>query len=775
MPYLRGVAAGAVIVGGGYAAWLLGDWGGLSVIRMVDDLGLVGFSLVALICTAFTARRARGEERTGWILISIGTGGWVLGEAIWSYYDLVHEQVLLPSMADAGYVAFLIGAALGLLFLLRAYSPDRKLRLLLDGIIVAAAIFGAAWASLLDTVYAARVANPVSLAVSLSYPVVDIVLLTMSTLLLVRVAPARRLQMALMTAGLLCITLSDVAFAYLTAVDGLYEHHVIAIGWAWGFLAISFSALLAARAPVAEPRLAQKVPSRSSAWLPYLPVVASAAICTPGLLGTIGPVGIAAAVAVYAVAVRQFLVIVDNRRLLVEIADQALREPLTGLANRTLFADRLEHAMALHHSHRLGVAVVLIDLDHFKVVNDSFGHPAGDQMLIRVAERLTATARPTDTVARFGGDEFALLMEGDVAASLEVAQRVTSAFDRPFVIEGRDLLVRPSIGLAIADADDGELTADELLRRADVAMYTAKRTRSGELFTFTPEMDLHQPTDAVVAPGQCGGNDKGSACLLGELRHAIDNFALSMVYQPKFDLRSGQIVGVEALIRWPHPRRGLLLPNEFLPLVRQHGLMRSVTSMVIELALDDAARWYDQGLGVPLAINVFAPAVCDADLDQELTRALDRRGLAPDALTVEITEDLLLDNMGRTRSIFNTLRDKGIRVAIDDFGSGYSALWYLREFPVDEVKLDREFIAPILTQPTSAAIVRAVIDLAHALDVTPVAEGVENAETAARLLDYGCEVAQGFHYSPPLPAPAIFDLLASQKRAGALVPGGLGY
>ncbi len=237
-----------------------------------------------------------------------------------------------------------------------------------------------------------------------------------------------------------------------------------------------------------------------------------------------------------------------------------------------------------------------------------------------------------------------------------------------------------------------------------------------------------------------------------------------MFFQPKVDIRGGAIVGVEALIRWPHPRRGLLEPDRFLPLVRQHGLMRSMTAVVLELALDEAAEWYRRGVGVPVAVNVFAPAISDPALPDQILGALQARGLSPQALTVEITEDLLLDDMDRTRSVLDTLRSNGIRVAIDDFGSGYSALWYLREFPVDEIKLDKEFVAPVLTQPASAAIVRSVVTLAHALGITLVAEGVENAATAERLRQFGCDVAQGYLYSRPLPAADTVALLSAHKR-----------
>ena len=769
MPIRGGVPAGAAIAGAGYAACLLGDWGGQSVSRAADDLGLVGAALFAAGCAALAAHGTHGRERAAWTGMAIGAAGWAAGEALWSNHDLAAELSPFPSRADAGYAAFLLGAAVCLAFLVSAYPPGGRVRLMLDGIIVAAALFGAAWVTVLSAVYSARAADPVSLA----YPLADIALVTIAAMILVRAPAAKRLKMGLLTVGLFFVAVSDSAFVYLTAVDGSAPPHLIAIGWAWGLLCIGVGAFVRQRPARGEPHRAAQVPSPIAVWLPYVPVAVSAAICAPMLIADLGPVFVAGVVTGTAVMLRQFLVIGENRRLLVEAADKALRDPLTGLANRTLFQDRLAHAMQLHQRHSLAVAVLLLNIDHFKLVNDSLGHKAGDAMLVRVSERLVGTVRGGDTVARLGGDEFAVLMEGDADASHMIAQRVMEAFDRPFVIGGEDLLMRTSVGLAITAADSTDIAADELLRRAEVAMYSAKRSRSSELITFAPELDPGRFEDALLGITHAGGDgEAGSARLLGELRHAIENFGLSVVYQPKFDLRTYDVVGLEALVRWPHPRRGLLSPHQFLPLVRQHGLMASVTAVVLDLALDDAAKWYAQGIGVPVAINVFAPAISDPDLPRQISRALDERGLPPSALTVEITEDLLVDNMGRARLVFNKLRDKGIRVAIDDFGSGYSALWYLREFPVDEVKLDREFIAPILTQPASAAIVRAVIDLAHALGVTPVAEGVEDAETAALLLEYGCEIAQGFHFSRPLSPRTVVALLESQQRVLGARSGG---
>jgi diguanylate cyclase (GGDEF)-like protein len=461
---------------------------------------------------------------------------------------------------------------------------------------------------------------------------------------------------------------------------------------------------------------------------------------------------------------RQYMVVRQNQRLLTMVADQAMRDTLTGLANRDLFNDRLMHAVQLHLNDNQSVAVLSMDLDDFKLVNDSLGHPAGDALLIQAAERLLGCVRTSDTVARVGGDEFAVLMEGLPELSRLVAHRVVAAFEEPFVIDGQQLLMRPSVGLAVASAVNPDLSADMLLKQADVAMYSAKRSKSGGLHTFTPDMALADTNDIELSTVAGESTERGAAVrLLGELRHAIDHGDLTVFYQPKFDLRSGDIVGVEALVRWPHPKRGLLGPAHFLPLVRKRGLMRAVTDLVLTQALDDAAEWNALGIGVPIAVNVFAPSLGDLDLPTHIASALAIRELNPKDLTIEITEDFLLDNIERTRSVLERLRQRGIRIAIDDFGSGYSALWYLRELAIDEVKLDRHFIAPIRVDARAAAVVRGVVDLAHVLGVTTVAEGVENAETAERLREFGCEVAQGFYYSPPVSAAAMMNLLASGR------------
>ncbi|HEX7427122.1 MAG TPA: EAL domain-containing protein [Mycobacterium sp.] len=758
------VGIGAVTVGVAFAGTLIGRWGGYPTAKSVADYGLLVFAIFAAVCGALAARSANGRQRRAWICLTIGLAGWAGGEALWIFYERVLHQFPFPSLADASYLLFPIGAGLAMVFFPIGCSGQSRTRFVLDGLIVAAALFEISWVLVLQDVYEAGGTSGFALALSLTYPVADIAILTLAVLVLARARTGRRTTLAMLTAGVVLMALSDSAFAYLTAHETYFSGHFIDIGWAAAFLTFGMAALISRRVPQTAVVMPQ-VPSRVSMWLPYVPLVIAVLVCTPRYLPTPGlaPIYLSLALLMSAVMLRQFVVVRQNQRLLKMVTDQALRDTLTGLANRDLFNDRLMHAVQLHEHDNQSVAVLSMDLDDFKLVNDSLGHPAGDALLIQAAERLLGCVRTSDTVARVGGDEFAVLMEGLPELSRLVAHRVVAAFEEPFVIYGQQLLMRPSVGLAVASAANPDLSADLLLKQADVAMYSAKRSKSGGLHTFTPDMALVDPNEFDLPTESTEkSSERGAAVrLLGELRHAIDHGDLTVFYQPKFDLRSGDVVGVEALVRWPHPKRGLLDPDHFLPLVRKRGLMRAVTDIVLTQALDDAAEWQAMGIGVPIAVNVFAPSLGDLDLPTHIASALAVRELSPEDLTIEITEDFLLDNIDRTRTVLERLRQRGIRIAIDDFGSGYSALWYLRELAIDEVKLDRQFIAPILVDARAAAVVRGVVDLAHVLGVTTVAEGVENAETAEKLREFGCEVAQGYFYSQPISAAAMMNRLAS--------------
>ncbi|TQR85542.1 EAL domain-containing protein [Mycobacterium hodleri] len=727
-------------------------------VSVMTNAASVLFAAFATVCAGRAARSTAGRKRLVWLSICIGLGGWLVGSFLWAYFELVTDIPPFPSVADLGYLVFPIGACIGLALYPVGHPGQSRTRLVLDGLIAAAALFQISWVMVLRDTYEADDTSRFAFGLSLAYPVCDLVVITVAVLAQTRARAGQRRTLTFLTLGVVVMALSDSAFVYLTAA-GTYEDEigrVVDVGYLVGLLVIAVAALLAVDEPATEPSLV-RVPSRLALWLPYVPVAVAAAVCTPTNLHESGmaPLFLSTLVLVTAVLLRQFFVVRENRRLLDLVAEQALRDPLTGLANRALFNDRLSHAMQLHVRDRQPVAVLSLDLDDFKLVNDNLGHPAGDQLLVLAAQRILGCVRAGDTVARVGGDEFAVLLEGKTEHSRQVARRLMASFDEQFVIDGHDLLLRPSIGLAVATGDDATVSAEALLKHADLAMYSAKRSRTGGVHTFDPEMTRTRPKGT----GKVGNAGTSTVRLLGQLRNTIDHAGLSLVYQPKFGLRDGEFVGVEALVRWPHPERGLLGPDKFLPLVREYGLMRSLTDLVVERALEDVARWKANGVRVPVAVNMFAPSLCDLELPKRILRSLDERDLSPDLLTIEITEDLLLDDVDRTRQVLDSLRGRGTRVAIDDFGSGYSALGYLCELPIDEVKLDRQFIAPIVDDARAAAVVRAVVDLAHELGMTVVAEGVENDDTTTMLRDYGCDVAQGFHFSPPLAGAELCDLL----------------
>jgi diguanylate cyclase (GGDEF)-like protein len=760
----------AVLVIG--AAVVFGEWsdtGLLSLITNTNNL-MIEMAAVATVAAAWTARSGRGRVRAAWVVMAIGLGFFTSGAILWRYYRYVGYANPYPSVADGLYLVLPIATAIALLLLSSGLSGTSRTRLILDGVIVAGSFAIVGWAAVLEDVWNSDPADRAQVVVSASYPVLDAAVLTIGVVVVARAPRGQRETLVLLTLAMLAVTISDGVFVYLTATRQPVESQLVDTGWLIGvalFIAAAFAGYGYAHRETVTP---QPV-SWTSVWLPFVPVLlASAAVFTesPAELKA-GPIPAIGLVLLLAFSARQLLVMSQNRTLLATVAEQALRDPLTGVGNRIVFRDRLNHAMQLRRRDGLSVSVLVMDLDDFKVVNDTLGHPVGDELLSLVAERIVGSVRAGDTVARLGGDEFAVLIEGREDNSQLVAHRVVEAFHDPFIVDGQDLLIRPSVGLAVAEVDEPDLTAEDLLKRADIAMYAAKRSRAGGVHPFTAEMLLAESPDSDLfasGPVPVARNGASTVRLLGELRRAIDQFELTLVYQPKFDLNTAAIVGVEALVRWPHPNRGLLAPDEFLPLVRRYGLMGSITDLVVNTALDDVLRWRADSLEVPVAVNMFAPSMADLRLPGKFAKALADRDLSPSQFTVEITEDLFLDNMDRTKTVLSQLQDHGIRIAIDDFGSGYSALSYMRDLTVDEVKLDRHFIAPIPADQRATAVVRAVLNLADELGLTTVAEGIETAATADWLREHGCHVGQGYYFSLPLAADELREVLTKYQRDG---------
>lgn len=767
MPVVGRIGAVATVATLAFCVWLLGGWGSPEFRIAFEDIAFVVLALFATGCAGFNAWRSRGRARIALSFIAIGLAGWTVGSVLWVYFEWWLQQSPFPSVADIAYLMLPLCLCIGLLIAPVGASGYTYTRLILDGFILTAALFQIGWLTVLGGLFEGGGASRFTVGLALAYPIADLLALTVAMLLLGRVRSAYRPALTKLTIGIALMAVADAIFVYMNAHNDFRLTAYSSVGWALGLLLMALGVLT----PVVRrrPRQRDQSVSQVATWLPYLPIVVAIGVTvlqfgrTPGM----PPALFTSVLLIVLVMLRQFIVVAENRRLLAAVAAQAMSDPLTGLANRALFQDRLDHALALHQRDKTqSVAVLSLDLDDFKLVNDGLGHPAGDQLLVQVAARILGRARSSDTVARIGGDEFVVLMEGDESVSREVAHEVLRAFDEPFVVDGHDLLLRPSAGLAVASADDPETPPEVLLKQADMAMYAAKRSRTGGVHIFSTTDMSEADASERDRPSSARAYDSAVAYrLLGQLRNAIDNQELTLAYQPKFALTDGAIVGVEALVRWPHPDRGLLAPDQFLQLVRDHGLMRPITELVFAEALDQIAEWRDLGLLVPVAVNVFAPSLSDPTLPETVSRALRRRGLPHESLTIEITEDLLVGNAERARAVIQQLRKSGVRVAIDDFGSGYSALSYLRELYVDELKLDRGFVTTMLVDKRAAAIVRAVIDLANELGLNTVAEGVEDPETAALLKDYGCQVAQGYLYAAPLTPAAMLTLLQSSRLA----------
>ena len=437
----------------------------------------------------------------------------------------------------------------------------------------------------------------------------------------------------------------------------------------------------------------------------------------------------------------------DRKAQLAALEHQALHDVLTDLPNRVLLLDRLSQAILTSVRQGKSLALVIMDLDRFKEVNDTFGHHIGDQLLMQVGPRLRNQIRASDTVSRLGGDEFAILLPeiGDAEAAIATGKKLIRALEAPFLVEEHAFDIGASIGIALSP-DHGS-DAATLMRRADVAMYIAKQSNSGYA-VYSAEQDRNSPTRLA---------------LMSELRHGIDHGQLLLHYQPKVDMERGTFSQLEALVRWRHPQHGLMPPDDFIPLAERTGLISALTSWVLNEALAQCRSWQDESLQLGVAVNLSGRSLQDPELLELVGEALYRWRLDPSCLTLELTESSIMSDPDHVMNVLERLRALKVRLSIDDFGTGYSSLSHLRLLPVDEIKIDKSFVLEMLANPSDDAIVRSTIQLCHNLDRKVVAEGVETAEIYARLHDLGCDLAQGFHIARPMP-PADLRAWMGQSR-----------
>jgi diguanylate cyclase (GGDEF)-like protein len=665
-------------------------------------------------------------------LAAAAVTAWTLGSTLFAG-QLAAGPTTFPTFADVGSAAFYALMAAALVVAVRRQARGMASAVWLDAVVGslgAAAVLAVVLNPLLAPAFSGT--RSLTTLVLAAYPLCDMLLVAA----VAGIAALRDVRMgsrwALLVAGLLIFTAADVVYTLRTA-SGTY---VFGTPWdcSWT-IGIALIALWIDSSARARPR----VETGSSGHAMSLAVSSAATLAGVAvlLINTWAPAsGLAltlAAVTLLAAAARSELAF----RLLARLADlrrlAATTDELTGLMNRRALAAEGQACLSAQRGRRK--ALLILDLDKFKEVNDSLGHQVGDQLLVRVGARLSENVGDGDLLARLGSDEFAVLL--DVAGRDEAVERAVglrSALNAPFALQS--IAVHSSVSIGIALFPDDGLDVNALLNKADRAMYKAKTSISGH--------HLYSRADDV--------DDVARLQTVEDLRTALAAGQFVMHYQPKVDLATGDVHSVEALVRWDHPTRGLLYPDSFLALVEEFGLMPALTEVVLELALDQVVVWAHQGQPLTVAVNLSASSMVDDNLPEHVADLLADRDLPPSGLQLEITEELLMSDRDRARSILARLREAGVQISVDDFGTGYSSLSYLLDLPIDELKLDRTLVFPMAGDTRAAALVSSTIGLAHSLGLRMVAEGVETRDVYSELKRLGCDQAQGYFMSRPMPA-----------------------
>jgi diguanylate cyclase len=719
------------------------------------DVVLFNLPYLASAAACFAAAARVRIERIAWAGLGISLTLSAFGNALRVLAAGLEGNGPSSALADIVSLAGYLMLYVHVVGMIRARVSRFHPSMWLDGILGALGGLSAGVAFVLGPyLYPAPGEDPVAL-IDLVGPTTDIILL--AVLVAVGSILGARLDrtMFMVAAGLCCVCVSDFALFALKVQDRYVDGGPLELGW---LVCVVLAALGATAARDRTAPLDRTGGSRLGWRLLAVPLACTLASLFVLGFGWVHPMpAVSAWLAIGCVLAGLVRVTVTFREVrgFNEIKQEARTDELTGLANRRALLARAQRIIASATRSR-PAALLLLDLDGFKQVNDSLGHSAGDDLLRQVGPRLRAALRTEDLLARLGGDEFAVLLpDTGIAEAHALAHRLRKLLLQPFTVQQVRLHVGVSIGVAATPAPAA--TVQELLHFADVAMYAAKSTGEG--------VRVHVP-DPIT--GASGGDRLRT---MEELRTALTDDELVVFLQPQVDLRDGQVVGSEALVRWNHPTRGLLTPADVLPAAEQAGLLRPLTDTVLELALAAAGRWWpDQQ--VPVSVNLSAANVTDLDLPEKVAAALLRHGLPARALTLELVEDTLMADPDRGRSVLADLRRLGVRTSIDDYGTGYSSLSYLRHLPADELKLDRSLTADVDRDPRAAVIVQYTAEMAHALGLRLVAEGVESHATGAELARLGCDVAQGYAVARPMPVDDFLAwLTAAQARRVKVGPG----
>jgi diguanylate cyclase (GGDEF)-like protein len=717
---------------------LLGiEWGWL------DGWGVDGFEIVVGALCIYRAARLR-HARAVPVLLGVGLLCWAAGDIVLT----VQSDPPSPSLADAFYVAFYPVTYTGLMLLLRSNVKRFSLASWLDG---GVAGFGAAALcatfAFKDVLHHAG-GSASGVALNLAYPVGDVLLLGLVVGGAAIVSGRGKLPWLLLAAGYALITVGDV-FNVL-GTESFVGGFADAIAWPLSILLVSVSVWI--RTPPARTALSDQPPGFA---LPALAAVSAVVILFVGSLEHVGRVSLGLAVATLVVAgARSALSLVGLRSLTEQRRRESITDQLTGLGNRRALFQLLDEFLVEQQDPEAparSLAFMFVDLDRFKEVNDTFGHPTGDELLRQLGERLQNSLRGSDLVVRLGGDEFAVaLLDAGADYAATVATRLTAQIEEAFLLDAVRVQIGASIGIAVLPGHAAD--AADLVRCADLAMYRAKQ--DGKRFAIYQE-DLDGAANRVQ--------------LVEELRAAIEARELRLHYQPQVNLVTGEIGSVEALVRWNHPRLGFVPPIEFIALAEDAGLMRELTGLVLDEALAQCARWHADGLQIAVAVNISASDLLDPGFPRHVEELLARYELPAAALVLEMTETTAIADFERSQLAIQQLHDIGLVVSVDDFGAGFTSLAYLGSLAVKELKLDRSFITRLAetTQGRDLALVSATVELAHALGLRVVAEGVEDDLCLGLLTGLRCDLVQGYVISKPMPAD---ELELARHELPALAP-----
>jgi diguanylate cyclase (GGDEF)-like protein/PAS domain S-box-containing protein len=874
-----------VFVGGVTVGWVcsliaFARVGDATTAQLTSNVGLTAVSLLAGAAAVARGRR-EGELRRFWRLLGAACLSWSAGMAVWTWYEsLVGREVPFPSLADVGYLGFPAFGALALLSLpLTAQTLAGRLRVLLDGLIVALSLLLVSWIVVLEPVLVAGGDSVLAQWISVAYPASDVVVITIVVYTGLRARQSARrpsVSLSMVGWGLLAFAFSDSGFVYLTTSSDYSSGNLIDIGWFTGFALLLLAALRVKHveaAAVEDESLGRQL----GTFLPYSAVLIAVGTSVIEMVQHGSPDSFISwdrSALILSLVVRQILTLRENFALTANLEDrvaartaelqssrqrfaalaqhssdvvtvidsvgrityqsessqrvlgrpaeamtgsmlwefmphaeaaalrdtiaavsleplrlqtvqslwlradgkpchlevtvtnllrnkhvgglvlnsrditdrtaleeqllhQAFHDSLTGLFNRAMFKERLEHALSRRGRDSSTLGVLFLDLDGFKLVNDTLGHSTGDALLVQVSNRLLSLVRPSDTVARFGGDEFAILVEDlqDAEYTTTLAERVNRSLRDPYDLSGTPVHLSVSVG--IAHDDDTAADAEQVLRNADLAMYQAKTESDGGYAVYDPSM-------------HAGLVDRVQ--LERDLRSAVDDGRLILHYQPLINMSSGRVTGVEALARWDHPDRGLIPPQEFIPLAEATGLIRRLGYWVLREACTQAVKWHRLHPGLAdlnVGVNISPRQLDDPTLADYISSVLEETGLRAELLTIEMTESVLMSDSPEALATLAQLREMGVRLAIDDFGTGYSSLSYLHRFPVDILKIDRSFVDQ-LSRDGHTALVSTIVRLGHTMSLETVAEGIERPEEMLLLRRQGCTTGQGFHFSPPI-------------------------